>query len=439
MPKELLEKRANLVAQAREILERHKTTGAIPADDKAQYDKIMGDVNGITLEIEQRANFAKMEADLDAASAWTSQVQPRNVSPNVQAPEQRTAVERAGQPAKKERDPLERRAADPRLSAAYDRYIRGNGAQSDPRAEVEYRGILADTAGSGADLIPPVEFIDQILIPRDRQVLIRKKATVRRLLKSTDGYQPTIETNPDDADWTTEVNPVSEDTSLATGKRELKPNVLTKLIKVSIKELMVLPQVASLIADRLGYKFGVTEEKAFMTGDGNGKPMGIFTAAAAGYGITTDQDVSTSNTATSVSFDGLQAAKFALAPPYWPNAQWIFHPDAMRQIATLKDSLNRYLWQPNTIVGQPDMLLGFPALLDVWAPNTFSASAYVGILGDFSYYHIADLVEPFTVQRLNELYAGSNQVGFLGREYTDGMPVMSEAFVRVKLGTSQAS
>jgi len=37
------------------------------------------------------------------------------------------------------------------------------------------------------------------------------------------------------------------------------------------------------------------------------------------------------------------------------------------------------------------------------------------------------------VQRLNELYAATNQVGFIGRLESDGMPVLEEAFARVTL------
>jgi len=37
------------------------------------------------------------------------------------------------------------------------------------------------------------------------------------------------------------------------------------------------------------------------------------------------------------------------------------------------------------------------------------------------------------VQRLTELYARTNQIGFIGRLKTDGMPVTEEAFARVKL------
>jgi HK97 family phage major capsid protein len=444
--KQMLEKRAGLVKQAREILDRHKDKGVLPGDEQAHFDRFWGEqgtesedtIHGLNGLIEKRNSFIERQQRVEQAAAWDREVQPRNVDPNRPAAAQEIRLH-------KNVDGVERRAADPKQRALYERFVKGrNGGSKSPdvQAEMEYRDLLADTAGSGHDLLPPVEFIDQILIPRDRQVLIRKWATVRRLLKSTDGYQPTIETNPDDADWTTEITAVTPDSGATTGKRELKPNVLTKEVLVSIKELLVLPQVSELIANRLGYKFGVAEEKAFMVGTGGAdpttpQPLGIFVASNAG--IKTSSDSSTSNTATAVTMDGLQKAKFKLAPPYWPNARWIMHPDIMQQVATLKDLLGRYLWQPNTIVGQPDMLLGFPAFLDVWAPNTIEAGAYVAVLGDFSYYHIADLVEPFSVQRLNELHALTNQVGFLGREYCDGMPVMSEAFVRVQLGDGSGS
>jgi HK97 family phage major capsid protein len=67
-----------------------------------------------------------------------------------------------------------------------------------------------------------------------------------------------------------------------------------------------------------------------------------------------------------------------------------------------------------------------------WAPNTFTTGQCVGLLGDFSHYWIADALS-MQIQRLNELYAETNQVGFIGRLETDGAPVLEEAFVRVKL------
>src|SRR5690606_2542035 len=130
--------------------------------------------------------------------------------------------------------------------------------------------------------------------------------------------------------------------------------------------------------------------------------------------------------------DGLISAKYELKAQYWGRATWLFHRDAVEQIAKLKDGNGQYLWQPSVQAGQPDRLLNFPVRMSEFAPNTFTSGLYVGILGDFSWYWIADSLS-FQVQRLMELYAETNQDGFIVRVETDGMPVLSEAFVRVKL------
>jgi HK97 family phage major capsid protein len=78
------------------------------------------------------------------------------------------------------------------------------------------------------------------------------------------------------------------------------------------------------------------------------------------------------------------------------------------------------------------MLFGVPLFVSEYVPNTFTTGLYVGIIGDFSYYHTADALD-FSTQRLNELYAATNQTGFIGRLESDAMPVLAEAFVRVKL------
>ena len=69
-----------------------------------------------------------------------------------------------------------------------------------------------------------------------------------------------------------------------------------------------------------------------------------------------------------------------------------------------------------------------------YAPHTFTASQYVGIIGDFSNYWIADALD-MEMQRLLELFAATNQIGLIGRMESDGMPVLSEAFVRVQLSS----
>ena len=54
------------------------------------------------------------------------------------------------------------------------------------------------------------------------------------------------------------------------------------------------------------------------------------------------------------------------------------------------------------------------------------------MIGDWSFYWIADALN-MAIQRLDELYAETNQTGYIARRELDAMPVLAEAFIRVKL------
>jgi len=85
-------------------------------------------------------------------------------------------------------------------------------------------------------------------------------------------------------------------------------------------------------------------------------------------------------------------------------------------------------------LNQPDILLGFPIDESERVPNTFTNGNYVGLLANWNYYEIADALD-MEVQVLVEKYADTNQIGYIGRLKTDGMPTLEEAFVRVKCST----
>jgi hypothetical protein len=123
----------------------------------------------------------------------------------------------------------------------------------------------------------------------------------------------------------------------------------------------------------------------------------------------------------------------SFAPNHWPRAVWIFHRDAMKQIALLKDGNGRYLLQDSIAADEPDRIGGIPVLVSEYAPNTFTTGLYAGIIGDFTAgYWIVEAMT-YAVQRLSELYAETNQTGLIARAEIDGSPVLEEAFVRVKL------
>lgn len=215
------------------------------------------------------------------------------------------------------------------------------------------------------------------------------------------------------------------------GARELTPHPLAKRIKVSRTLLRKVPNAEGIVRARMAYKFGTTMERAYLLGNGAGQPLGLFVASS--QGISTGRDVATDNTATAITADGLINAKYALKSQYQRTAAWMFHRDAVKQIVKLKDGEGQYLWLPSLRENEPDSLLGRPLYQSEFVPNTFTANQYVGMLGDYRWYWVADSLN-FELQRLDELYSETNQVGMIGRWESDGMPVLEEAFVRVKLG-----
>ena len=296
----------------------------------------------------------------------------------------------------------------------------------------EYRALQAGTDSAGGYLVLPEKYISQLIKAVDNKTFIRGLATKFSVPDASSLGAPYLSADPADADWTTELLIGTEDSTMAFGKRSLTPHPFAKPIKVSEKLLRVAALGAeNIVMERLAYKFAVTEEKGFMTGSGNQQPLGIFTAS--NDGISTGRDYSTGNATDSPTFDGLIGCKYNVKSQYQSSGQWVFHRDCVAKIAKLKDGNGQYIWQPSKQVGDPDRLLGNPVNQSEYASNTFTTGLYVGVFGDFSNYWIADALS-MRVQRLVELYAATAQVGFIGRAEVDGMPVLEEAFSRVKLG-----
>jgi HK97 family phage major capsid protein len=311
---------------------------------------------------------------------------------------------------------------------AFAGFIRGGLKGVSPE---EYRALAADQDIYGGFIVSPEQFVNELLKAVDNMVVIRGLATKLSVPNAASLGVPTLDNDPSDPVWTSEILTGDEDSTMSFGRRELFPHPLAKRIKVSQKLLRQALQGAdALVRERLSYVFAIVEETAFMTGSGSNQPLGVFTASNSG--ISTTYDISTGNTSTSIQTDGLIEAKYALKGQYWAAARWLFHRDAVKQIRKLKTGEGDYIWQPGISAGTPDRILEIPYLMSEYAPNTFTSGSYVGIIGDFSKYWIADALN-MQIQRLDELYAETAQVGFIGRLECDGAPVLGEAFRRVTL------
>lgn len=401
--KKKLEKRALLVTEARAIVDlADKEERALTSEEEQKYDEILIDVGNLTKEIEREQKLLETEARLSKATS---------------------------EPIKPEGDKGADKEKEFRATA-FRKFLKIGL----PGLNVEEeRALSSGVDAEGGYTIPPQEFVADLIKKVDDAVFIRQLATKYTLTKAKTLGFPSLEADPSDAEWTTELKTGSDDTTMSFGKREFTPNPFAKRIRIS-KDLINTSAIAieDIVRDRFVHKYAVTEEKAYLTGNGTGKPLGLFVASA--NGIPTTRDVSEDNTTTSIKFDGLINAKYLLKAQYLARASWIFHRDALKQLAKLKYTDGKYIWEQSVQVGQPDRLLGKPLFMSEYAPNTFTAGLYVGIIGDFSFYWIVDSLD-LEMQRLVELYAETNQIGYISRKKGDGMPVLAEAFARVQLAS----
>lgn len=430
---ELSQKRAKLIADARALNEKAEAEKRdLTSEEQQNWDQMMNDADGLRVQAERAERL--MEAEAELGTADNSRERRPDPSEGRGRPGQNIEFQSRGLRGLNSTNAGWRESREWRnlLRTTSDEY--GAGFRSFLRGEPvgqEVRALQADLDTQGGYLMTPMQMVDALIKAIDDAVYMRQWGTVFSVPNADSLGVPTLENDPADADWTTELATGNEDSSMNFGRRELHPHPLAKRIKISRKLLMKVPNIEDLTMSRLAYKFGVTQEKGFLTGTGAGQPLGIFTAHA--DGIPTSRDVSTDNTTTAVTSDGLIEAKYTLKQQYWARARWMGHRDFYKQVAKLKDGDGQYLWRESVRVGEPDRLLGLPTGMSEYAPNTFTTGQYVAALGDFSQYWIADSMA-MEMQRLTELYAETNQVGLIGRLDTDGQPVLAEAFVRVKLG-----
>lgn len=411
MFQELVDRRLKLIADMRGMLEKadKESGGVLSSEAEASYNEMDKEQDKLSKQIERRARQQEIESGLE---------KPVNkvVFTGSSAPASNT----------------EERA---RLlqSKCFRSYLQHGPMAIHSPDFVELRSLNAGLVTEGGAFVPPQQWVNELIKALDDAVFIRGLSRTFSLTSAASLGCPVLDADFADHEWTTELSTGSLDESMRTGLRELKPLPLAKRVKVSRKLLSSSIQpVETIVRDRMAYKLGITQEKAFLTGNGATAPLGVFTASDSG--IPTSRDVSTDNTATAFTADGLIECMFSLKGAYQANATWIMHRSAVKMARKLKDGNGQYIWQPGLTAVAGDTLLGRPLKMSEFAPSTFTSGLYVGVLGDFNYYWIADAIGTMQVQKLVELYAETNQDGFISRLESDGMPVLGEAFARVKLG-----
>lgn len=406
------------MADGKKIIEMKQERATLVTSIRA----IMTEFEGKEMDAEKRGEMTKMEVRFDELNGLI-------ITEERQLERERITGEQQKRDEKRDEPMTDR---DKEVRAAYTNYLREGTSQ----AMSEYRALQQDNPSQAGYLVAPQQFMAEVIQDKNNLTFMRQLSRVLPPLSKAQSLGfPKRTTRMSTFAWGTEIQAPTADSALAFGKREFIPRVATGGILVSktlIRNTAI--DAESYLRGEMVYNQGTNEEQAFLTGDGAGKPLGAFVASD--DGISTARDVSTGNTATEVKFDGLYEAKYSIKEQYQSGLTWVFHRDGVKKLAKLKNADGQYIWQASVVVGTPDMLLSYPVRMSEYAPNTFTADQYVGLLGNFKEgYWICDSLN-LEIQALMELYALTNQVFYIGRAEVDGMPVLEECFARVKLASA---
>lgn len=198
---------------------------------------------------------------------------------------------------------------------------------------------------------------------------------------------------------------------------QIGANKIGTMIQVS-EELLADSafDVESYIARLAGTALGRAAENEFINGTVSGRPTGILGGATLGL---------TSSVTNSFSYADIVGLFTSVKTPYANKGSWLTGRAALGTIMTLQDSASQYIFQPSYNGGQPDMLLGKPLYTSEYMPALTTTAKGVAF-GDFSNYKIG-LRGGLTMQRLNELYAATGQVGFRVHYRVDGKLALAES------------
>ena len=394
--KELLERKATLINEMRAMNEEAKDR-SFTDEEKKSYSEKEAELKSVVANIET-------EERQSALNGFTQE----NPSPRADNSEQKNGAEQ-----KQSFFRMEKRANDVFLSV-------GTGANP-----------------GGAAALAPEEFMHEILKEVEKQAILYGR--VRKLPVSGAGSLgvPYEKTDATAAEWTNEIpsTEIGYDKAWEFGKRSLSPTDLVKQILVTKKLLATSAfPIDTLAKDKIAEKLTSAFENCILNGTGENQPLGVFTASA--DGIPASRDVETG--ATAISADDLINMKMSLRPEYRSKAVWVMSTELLKDVMKLKATDGRYLWQPAIAQGEPATILGLPVIESEYAPSAKTAGSYVAVLGDFSHYWFA-YWKGIDITVLNEKYAGTNQIGFLGHTLADGQPTLPAAFARLKIKAASQS
>lgn len=264
----------------------------------------------------------------------------------------------------------------------FNNFIHGNAGA---KAEIEIRALSTNDNANGGYLVMP-ELASKVITRVFETSPMRQLASIEQTAGNT--KEIIIDDTAATAQWEAEGASTSETNTPTVGKATMYVHKLTAFPKATEEMLQDgYFDVESWLAAKVSDILARTENTAFISGTGVGKPKGIlsYTAGTSTYTRDTVEQVN-SGTSGAVTADGLIDLQFALKDQYQANANFLMKRATMASVMKLKSTSQYHFvgFQPNDRQGSAFVmtLLGKPVVfcddMEAVAANSLSI-AY----GDF--------------------------------------------------------
>lgn len=321
---------------------------------------------------------------------------------------------------------------------AFETYVRSG---TDALDNVEMKALAATVDPDGGYLVP-ADMSGRIVARAYETSPMREYAATQVI--STDALEGVYDLNPGvSGGWVSEKQARTETNTPQLGKWRIEVNeqYANPAATQRVLDDAVL-NIEAWLAAKTGDILGRTENAAFVTGDGVGKPRGFasYTTAATADASRAWGQFEHVNTGASGAFLGTAAAPDCLLdligafkPVYINgNTAWYANRAAITAVRKLKDTQGNYLWAPGLQIGQPQTLLTFPVRLmqDMAALGSNSLSM---ALGDMSQAY--QIVQRAGISTLRDPYTNKPFVHFYSTARVGGGAVDFEALKFLRFGS----
>lgn len=270
------------------------------------------------------------------------------------------------------------------------------------------------TTTEGGFLVPN-QLMPGVIAKRDQMSVVRQAgATV-------------VQTNRDYADFVSESTSMTDFvlTAEEAAVDENEPTFAnpqariykyTKLVKVS-EELLedTDTNLEAVLMEMFGRSWGLTENAIAFTGSGSGAPQSVIAGGTAGL---------TLDSAAYVHAAEVPELYYKLGSAYQQGAVWAMAPNTLGLIQALVG--DNFQFVPTPAGSMQPMLWSKPVYLSDSVPAATTGLNAI-VYGNWNFYGWAER-KGMTVRRLNELYAGNGQVGFLATVRLGAVVLQAEAF-----------